>query len=225
VDVVKVLGSVSLFSGLPERDLELLAEIALPRTFKGGELIFSEGDEGRGFYVVVEGRVEVFKLSPEGRKQVLHFLGPGEPFGEVAVFSGRSFPAHAAALKDSHLLFFPREAFIRLMEEHPPLILRMLAVLARRLREFAALIEDLSLKEVSGRLAGYILSLREGRGGSEEVELEVSKGQLANLLGTAPETLSRALARLSKAGLIEVEGRSIRILDQEGLAQLAAHEG
>lgn len=225
MDVVKVLEAVSLFSGLPEQDLGLLAEIALPRTFKKGELIFSEGDEGRGFYVVVEGMVEVFKLSPEGRKQVLHFLGPGEPFGEVAVFSGKSFPAHAAALEDSHLLFFPREAFMRLIEGHPPFIMRMLAVLARRLREFAALIEDLSLKEVSARLARYILSWQGDRGVSERVELEVSKGQLANLLGTVPETLSRALTRLSKQGLIEVQGRSIKVLDQEGLARLAASKG
>lgn len=215
------MASVSLLDGLPQKDLELLGEIAEERSFSRGEMIFSEGDEGEGFYVVVEGMVEVFKLSPEGKKQILHLLGPGEPFGEVAVFEGRAFPAHAAALRDTKALFFPRKAFYSLIEEHPSVVMRMLGVMAKRLREFAAMIENLSLKEVSGRLAGYLLYLRQRRGGRDEFELEMTKGQLASFLGTAPETLSRALSKMMREGLIEVEGRTVRVLDREGLERLA----
>ena len=101
----------------------------------------------------------------------------------------------------------------------------MLAVLSRRLRRFTMLIEDLSLKEVPGRLSAYLLYLSEGKGGADELTLDISKGQLASILGTIPETLSRILARMNRENLLRSEGpRSIRILNREGLEGLASGE-
>ncbi len=94
----EAIAKTPFFRGLPREQLELLAEIAIPRSYRRGEMIFTEGEEGKGFYLVLGGQVEIFKLSPEGKKQILHILGKGEPFGEVTVFAGVPFPAHAKAL-------------------------------------------------------------------------------------------------------------------------------
>jgi CRP/FNR family transcriptional regulator len=222
-DVVGQLAGFPLFSGLSREQHEALDRIAVRRSFRKGERIFAEGDEGSGFYLVVSGRVKIFKISAEGKEQILHFVGPGESFGEVSVFTGQGFPADATAAVQSGLLFFARTAFILLIRKDPALALNMLAQLSRRLRQFAGLIEDLSLKEVPGRLAKYLLYLggRDGKGDAAAVELDVSKGQLAALLGTIPETLSRILARMNRQGLIRSRGAQIRILDREGLKALA----
>jgi CRP/FNR family transcriptional regulator len=141
----------------------------------------------------------------------------------VAVFTGRRFPAHAEALDNSRLFFFPRDAFMKLIHENPSIALHMLAVLSRRLRRFASLIEDLSLKEVPGRLTAYLLYLSDTHQGADNFSLGISKGQLSHLLGAVPETLSRILTKMTKAGLIKSEGpRNIRILDRTGLKELAS---
>ena len=150
-------------------------------------------------------------------------FGPGEPFGEVAVFAGQRFPAHAEAVQKSRLLFFSRKAFINLIAGNPSLALNMLAVLSMRLRKFTELIEGLSLKEVPGRLAAHLLLLSRNLEDAEELTLDISKGQLAGLLGTIPETLSRILARMAGQGYIELKGtRGIGLLDKEGLEDLAS---
>ena len=216
-----IIASIPLFSGLPRDQLDDVTRIALDMYFNKGRVIFSEGDEADGFYIVIEGLVKIFKLSFEGKEQILHIFGPGEPFGEVPVFAGQDFPAHAEALAESHLVFFPKDAFTALIHENPSLALNMLAVLSMRLRQFTVKIEDLSLKEVPGRLAAYLLYLAGEMASEEAVELSISKQQLAALLGTIPETLSRILAKMSKQGLIQVDGRRIQLLDRLGLEDLA----
>ena len=216
-----IISQTPLFSGLPDEQLNELRDIALVKEFRKGGPIFSEGDEGRGFYVVVQGLVKVFKVSPDGKEQILHIFGPGEPFGEVPVFSGKRFPASAQAIAESTLLFFPRNEFVDRITENPYLALNMLAVLSMRLRQFTVQIENLSLKEVPARLAAYLIYLLEEEGGGDSVTLTISKGQLASLLGTIPETLSRIFAKLSTQKLIEVKDRSIILLDRDKLQELA----
>jgi CRP/FNR family transcriptional regulator, dissimilatory nitrate respiration regulator len=226
--LVQQIAAIPLFHGLAHEEYDDLAMIVVDQTFPKGQTIFSEGEEGSGFHVVISGRVKIFKLSPEGKEQILHILEAGEPFGEVPVFSGERFPAHAQTLEVSRIFFFPRPAFVGLIKKNPHLALNMLAVLSRRLRKFAALVEDLSLKEVPGRLAAHFLYLSEKKKGMKEaadLELSISKNQLASLLGTIPETLSRILARMIRDGLIESQGgRRIRILDGKALQELADGE-
>jgi len=215
------IASIPLFEGLAVPQLEELTAISVEKKFAKGEMIFSEGDAGNGFYVVVTGTVKIFKSSIDGKEKILHIFGPREPFGEVPVFTGKPFPAHAEAIAASRLLFFPRNEFVRLITENPSLALSMLAVLSLRLRQFAAQIEQLSLKEVPARLASYLLYLSEEQECPEGVTLSISKGQLASLLGTIPETLSRIFARMSRGELIDVNGRLIRLMDREGLKMLS----
>jgi CRP/FNR family transcriptional regulator len=216
------IAAIPLFEGLSPQQDASLARIVRKRSFLKGERIFSEGDEGTGLHVAAVGKVKVFKLSPGGKEQILHIFGPGDPFGEIALFSGRTYPAHAEAYSDCEILFFSRREFADCIAADPSLAFNMLAVLSQRLRRFTQLIEDLSLREVPGRLAAYLLFLgcrRKGR-----VTLEVTKGQLASLLGTIPETLSRILAKMSRQELIRVNGAEIDLLDLDGLELLAEGE-
>ena len=213
----EIIKTTSLFEGLAAEDVEAVSNLIFEKKFGKGETIFFEGDEADGFYIVSSGQIKVFKMNPMGKEHILHIFGPGEPVGEVPVFSKQPFPANAEALVKSSTLFFPRKDFVALIENNPSIALNMLAVLSRRLRQFATQIENLSLKEVPARLAGYLLYISKEQKNEGVVQLPVSKGQLASLLGTIPETLSRIFARMSDEGLIQVEGRSITILDRQGL--------
>jgi len=221
MSMINHIAGIPLFGGLPEDQQKDIVAIALDKRFTRGQTVFSEGQPGDGFYVVLSGRVKIFKLSSEGKEQILHLFGPGEPFGEVPVFEGRRFPAHAVALEDSHMCFIPKQAFVELLKRNPSLAINKLAVLSRRLRRFTDLVEDLSLKEVPGRLAAHLLYLSQRAEGAHEVKLDIPKNLLAAMLGTIPETLSRILSRMSQQGLIESDGPRIRITDRKGLQELA----
>jgi CRP/FNR family transcriptional regulator, dissimilatory nitrate respiration regulator len=221
--VEELISQIPLFRGLPDRHRAGLARVAARKHYERGQAIFSEGESAQGFFVILEGRVKIFKLSPEGKEQILHIIEKGEPFGEVPVFEGTVFPAHSEALQETETLFFPRPAFVALIGEDPSLSMNMLAILSRRLKQFTVLVENLSLREVPQRLAAFILYLSENQKiTGRTIDLNVTKGQLASLLGTIPETLSRILSRLATQGLLRLEGRKIVILDAEGLRHLAA---
>jgi len=213
--------AIPLFRGLSQKQLDELVR-TFPRQRHGpGEVIFTEGEEANGFYILLAGMVKVYKLSPEGKEQILHIIGPGEPFAEVALFSETVFPACAEAIQESEIMFFSRKGFQRLVQDDPSIVMNMLAILSQRLKYFTRLVEDLSLKEVPQRLATYLLFLAENEG-SSDVSLRISKGQLASLLGTIPETLSRIMSKMSAQGLFEMRGRRITILNRRALGDLAA---
>ncbi|MFB2983297.1 Crp/Fnr family transcriptional regulator [Microseira sp. BLCC-F43] len=215
------LSNIKLWRGLPAEQVEQLAKIAIAQTYSKGEIIFQAGDEGSGFFIVVSGRVKVYKTSAEGKEQILHLFGAGDHFAEVPAFDGQNFPASAMALETSELLFFPRTSFLNLLQEQPTLAIKILGVFARHLRIMAQLVEDLSLKEVPGRLATYLLYLSDRNNSSDLVELDMTKSQLAALLGTIPETLSRVFAKLSAEDIISTNGSKIKLLDRQRLIGLA----
>ncbi len=219
--MTQTIASIPLFAGLTPMQCASLGAIAVCRTFSRGQSFFYEGDEGIGFYVILSGKVKIFKLSSEGKEQIFHILEEHEPFGEAAVFAGEHYPASAQALVETRSLFFPRLKFVEVISREPSLALSMLALLSLRLRKLASLVEDLSLKEVPGRLAAYLLYLYEHNDDSATVKLDISKNQMAGLLGTIPETLSRILKRMNDEKLIKVTTRSILILNEQGLADLA----
>ncbi|MFC1567263.1 Crp/Fnr family transcriptional regulator [Thermodesulfobacteriota bacterium] len=221
--ILNIISQAPLFNGLSADQLNEVKQIAIDKFYDRDKTVFWDGDDCNGFYIVAAGKVKIYKVSFEGKEQILHIYGPGNPFGEVPVFSGQKFPASAQTIVKSHLLFFPKNAFIDLITKNPFLALNMLAVLSMRLRQFTVQVENLSLKEVPGRLASYLLYLSEEQGKTDTVTLSISKGQLASLLGTIPETLSRIFAKMSVQNLIQVSGRDIRLLDLAGLADLAEY--
>jgi CRP/FNR family transcriptional regulator len=221
MEIIRQISQIQLFKGLNEEELGELAMILVDQEIKRNQPIFSEGEKATGLYIVVSGSVKIFKLSFDGKEQILHILGAGEPFAEVAVFAGTTYPANAMTMEKSRVFFIPRQAFLALIARYPSLAMSMLATLSLRLRQFAGMIESLSLKEVPGRLATHLLLLSAQNKGATKIELTIAKTQLAAYLGTIPETLSRILAKLTKAGYIESEGPIITIIDREGLQELA----
>lgn len=189
--------------------------------FNKGQIIFHEGDKADGFYMVEKGKIKVFKLSYEGKEQILHIYGHGHSFGEVPVYEGKNFPASSMALEKSVILFLPRDKFVDLITQTPGLGMNLLADLSRRLREFTIQIENLSLKEVPARLAAYFLTLSKEQKNEKKVVLPISKAQLSNLIGTTPETVSRILKKMMDASYIKVETKTILIEDYEGLLELS----
>jgi CRP/FNR family transcriptional regulator len=206
---------------LSEGQLKILSGIAVRLAFNRAEIIFQDGDKGDGIYIVETGKIKVYKLSLDGKEQILHIFGPGHTFGEVPVFQGKSFPASAMALEPSDIVFLPRDRFVELITSTPALSMNMLADLSRRLRAFTIQIEALSLKEVPARLAAYFLTLSKEQKNAARIHLPISKALLSNLIGTTPETISRMLKKMGDAGLIEVQTRTIEILDKESLIELS----
>jgi CRP-like cAMP-binding protein len=221
MDITSIIAGIPLFEGLSPKQYTALGAIAVRKYYSRGQNFFAEGDEGIGFYIILSGKVKVFKLSPEGKEQIFHILEAPEPFAEAAVFAGQHYPASAQALAETMVLFFPRQKFLELISREPSLALAMLALLSLRLRKLTMLVENLSLKEVPSRLAAYLLYLNEHNVNAPTIELDISKNQMASLLGTIPETLSRILKRMNEEKLINVSTRSISILDKKGLTDLA----
>jgi CRP/FNR family transcriptional regulator len=220
------LSQIPIFSDLRDKDLADFAAMTSARKMKKGEMVFHEGDNATGFYIVALGRVKVFKDTPDGREQILHIISPGETFAEVALFSGSAYPANAQALEDSEVYYVPREGLVALIGKDPQLSLNIMAGFARWVRQFNRLLSEYT-KAVPSRLAGYLLAegLRQHPRDLENgarIRLPISKTEIAALLGTISATLSRAFAGLREEGIIETADRDVVISDLDGLRDLAS---
>ena len=212
-----------LLSELKEEFLVSLSEIAIEKRFQAGEILFLQGQDASGFYLSCSGQFKVFRIGNDGREQVIHLFEEGEVIGEVPVFQGIAYPASAMAVKPSKALFFPTNSFLKLSKEHPEILLNLLAVLCRRLRQFVELIDDLSLKDVTSRLAKHLINCQKKRN-SETFEIEGSKGALASRIGTISATLSRTFKKLQQLNCIKVENNKITIISLDALEAIAEGE-
>lgn len=217
----EIILACSIFSGISDTEARAISDFVILREFSAGEYLFLQEDPAEGFYIIVKGRVKIHRIGNDGREQVLHIMGKGDLCGEVPVFQGKHYPASAMALDKVLALFVPADRFIALSKEFPDILIEMLAELSVRLRRFVNLIDDLSLKEVSARLAKYILDLKVREGG-DTVQLDSTKTVLAARLGTISETISRTLKKMQNKGIIEVKGSSIKVIDEDMLIELSA---
>ncbi|WP_018462138.1 Crp/Fnr family transcriptional regulator [Thermus oshimai] len=216
MDPKGVLAQVPLFRGLPPEGLKALERAAHFRTLAKGETLFLEGDPVTHLYAVLKGLIKVYKLDPEGRKQVvLHLEGPYRVLAEVALFLERpTYPASAEALEESQVLAIPKEVFFGLLEASPPLAKALLRYLARRQGQLLHLLDRLVFHEVGERLSEYLLARLEAEGQGFSLP---TNPELAALLGTVPEAVSRNLGRLYRQGLIRLAGRRVEIPDPQAL--------
>ncbi|RTI10739.1 Crp/Fnr family transcriptional regulator [Thermus scotoductus] len=213
------LKQAPLFRDLNPEDLKALEGEARARRLKRGEVLFLEGEPVHSLFVVEKGLIKVYKLDPEGRKQVvLHLEGPGRVLAEVALFLDRpTYPASAEALEESQVLAIPKERFFQLAEARPPLARALIRYLARRQGQLLHLLDRLVFHEVRERLAEYLLETlaTEGQG-----FLLPTNSELAALLGTVPEAVSRNLGELYRQGLIRLQGRRVYVDRLEDLRSL-----
>ncbi len=224
-EIVTILKQAPLFTALTESELISLAARARYKRYPPNALLFSDGEPCAGLFVIAKGLIRIFKVSASGREHVLSLDGPGQSVAELPVFDGGAYPASAAALKESELVFVSREDFRSLCLEHPEVALKVLEVVGNRLRRLVSIVEELSFTTVRQRLISYLVrkAKSQGRQDSGECAFTLDNQQtIAAEIGTVRDLVSRNLTRLQAEGLLTIEGREIRI---PVLGRLALEQG
>lgn len=203
-----------------------MAESAWVRVYSKGERIFAEGDPSDVFYLIVSGRVKIVKTTPSGRDMILEVFGAGDPFGALAVYEGRPFPASAIALEDTTSLLIGRAAFFALLEERPSIVRGLLVGLTQRLVELTNRLTEVSGGRIETRFARLFLKLVEGIGrpgvGGTFVPMALSRQELADMTGTTIETCIRIMSRWNKQNVIRTEKDGFTVLDKAILEESAS---
>jgi CRP-like cAMP-binding protein len=216
-----ILAGLPYFRVLPRGERAALARHFRPRSFRKGAPIFTEGDPCDGLWLLAEGRVKISRLSARGREQVLHTEGPGATLGEVPLFDRGGYVASASALTAVRMLWLPRRELEMLCRRRPEVALAIIATMAGRIRAFASLAGDLTLRPIAERLGQLLLAeaRRAGRAGSRgiDVTLPGTREEIAARIGTVRELVSRSLAALARQGLIAIRGRRCVLLDVKRL--------
>lgn len=209
-DTIALLRAVPVFSELAEEELARVAEVAVPRQFVAGEVVFREGDESNTCYVVRHGRARAVREHPDGRSITLANFGPGDIFGELAMFDDERRSATIETLEDTEAIAILGGDMRRLLAEHVDIAVKLLAALGRRLRETNERLARQSFQTVQSRVASVLLQLVAGARseGAEEGDVLITSTQasLAQLAGSSRESASRFLAVLERAGII-TQGR------------------
>jgi len=217
----EILSDFPLFAGLEPEHLETLAAIAVPKRIHKRTVLFREGEEAKGFFLLLKGRIKLSMISTSGKEQILHFVQKGQSFAEAALYMNKSYPATAEALEESELYYIPREGLYKAMAADPGLAMNLIAHLARYLQLLTRKVEELSLMDATARLVQHLLVNMEPATGL--VRLGAGKGQTAASLGMAVETFSRTLARFKDKGLVkEASPGVLQVLDAQGLERLSS---
>jgi len=211
-----VLRQVPYFADLDAAGLARIEERLVERRYERGRVVFMEGGPCQGLYAVRSGRVRIFKVSPEGREQVLMVAGPGETFNEVPNFDGGSNPASAEALEPSVLYLLPKADLLSIVEAEPVVARAIIRVFASHLRHLTALVEDLSFRNVRSRVAKALLKW-EDQQVSGRVTPRLTHKQIAALAGTAREVVGRVVKSLEDQGALTIEHGHIARVDREKL--------
>lgn len=224
-DKISALRRTAMFGDLGDAELQSLASRAVEKHLRRDEVLFVAGDEARGLFVIVEGSVRAFREGLDGREQVIHVERAGATIAELPVFDDKPYPSTVAAEEDSLVLFLSKNDARHLCLEHPRIALAALKILATRLRRCAELVESLSLREVDQRLARWLLTEARARGRRTadglEVTLALTNQQIAARIGSVREVVSRALSRLQGNGFITVNGRVVKVVNEEAMAVYA----
>jgi CRP/FNR family transcriptional regulator len=217
---VELLGKVPLFTELSAEDLGRIADVAIPRAYPRGVRVFHEGDSSDACYIVRLGDLRVTREHSDGRAIALATLGPGDIFGELAMFDGGIRSASVETLDDSELLALPAADLKRLLAEHPDISVKLISALVRRIRETNERVARQSFQTVPSRVAGVLSRLTaeeswpEGRDG---ITVRMTQADLAQLAGTSRESVSRFLATLERAGVVRVGRGRVTIVEPRRL--------
>ncbi|MBI4186843.1 MAG: Crp/Fnr family transcriptional regulator [Chloroflexi bacterium] len=210
--------SLPYFAGLSDETAGRIEEQIRELSFAKGETLLLEGEPCRGLYVVKTGRVRIFKSSLEGREQVLLIAGPKSTFNDVPVFDGGPNPASGSALEPTTVYVIPREAMLSLVADCPA-AMNIIRLFAARLRHLTMLVEDLSFRSVVSRLAKALLDLAVATESQAPVP-RLTQDEMAAMIGTVRDVISRALKALEKEGAIKIEGRRILVVDPDKLRKM-----
>jgi len=222
VGLAGTLRCCQLFSGLATEDVTAIAAFAVLKNVNRDEYLFRQGTPSEGFYVVQRGAINVHRVNPSGKEQVIHVFRAGESLAEAALASPTGYPADARAVEPSTVLLIPKTPFLEFIARRPDLALRMLGSMSAHLRVLVSMLDDLTLKDVESRLLNWLV--KQSRSAKKGVvTLPGTKRVLAAELGTSSETLSRTLGKLRDAQLITVAARTITVHDAGALTAMLQH--
>ncbi len=213
----QILRNSSIFSSLNDDELGELADLSSEKSFMPNEFVFWDGDTPEWLYIVAEGKVKVLKHSSLGREFIIAFFGPGEMFGEVAVFENKSYPASAQAVAETKVVGIKREDFLSFLANCPQVALRIINVLGGRLRDAQSRLRDLAGERVEQRLASVLLMLSAKLG----LTLPFTRQEIADTVGTTMETAIRVMSHLKDRGIIRTARGKVIILNEEKLRLLS----
>ena len=221
----ELLRTTPVFRKLGPEDRRRLAAVSRVREYARNDVVFDEGAMPEFFYTIAAGRVKICKSTPAGKDVILEVFGVGDPFGAVAVYEGRRFPASAVALEDTLCVLVPREAFFTLLEQHPSLVRGLLLGLTHRLIELTNRMAELTGGRVEPRLARLFLKLADDSGRPHPdgvfIPLPLSRQEIADLIGTTIETTIRIMSRWSKQHVVRTEKDGFLVVDRGALEDLA----
>ena len=213
----QILRDSSIFYSLNDDELSELAELSIERSFMSNEFIFWDGDAPEWFYIIAEGKVKVLKHSSVGKEFIIAFFGPGEMFGEVAVFENKPYPASAQTVAETKVVGIKREDFLSFLANRPQVALGIINVLAGRLRDAQGRLRDLAGERVEQRLANVLLMLSAKLGST----LPFTRQEIAEMVGTTTETAIRVMSNLKDRRIIRSVRGKVIILDEEKLRLLS----
>lgn len=219
-EVALILEKVPFFKGISEAAASAVAGRLVPRRAPAGTLLFRKGEAPRGVYILVDGEVEIYRMTSDGREQILHTERPVKLVAELPLLDGGSYPASGRTPVESRLYFLSLDDFRRLYREHPEITDQIIATLGQRLRKLLGLLEKISLREVPSRVALALLECARDAGQSRNggaFSMPRTQAQMAAELATSRETVARALASFREAGWIRQRGREVEILDLRAL--------
>lgn len=221
---IQYLKSVPVFGNLPDAQLLQIHKHTIERTYRKGTVLFLEGDPGQGFHYVKSGKVKIVKMADDGREHIIKIMGAGEIFAEVLLFNNRPYPATAIAVEESCIGLIKNLDLETLVLNNNELALQLIKALSQRLLYAQQKIKNLALNDVMARTAEILLRLAsehgQKKGGRIEISLDLSRQDLASLVGTTRETVTRMLSALKKDGVIDFTGQKVSILDEAALRRL-----
>ena len=213
MDIKKFLSKIFLFESLSQDQIELIEASTSIKKISSGEHIFSEGQSASAFFIVFSGKVKIYKLSADGNEQILHLQEPGDLIAEAIIFDFETYPAYCQAMEDTVLIRLSKSEFLKLLQHFPEITFKIMSAYSRRLRHLVTMIEDLSLHDIKSRLANYLIKNSTLKNNNYVCSLTLPKKDLASVLGTIPETLSRTLQYFKKEKIISEKKHQLTILD------------
>jgi CRP-like cAMP-binding protein len=218
------LRGVSFFQELSPAALEMVAERMIPRRFSKGRILFRTGERCRGVYLLVDGKVEIYRSTSDGKEHVIHVETPVQSIAELPLFDGGPYPASGRTAEDSELYFLSMDDFQRLYREHPEIADAVIRNLGQRLRHLVTTVERISLMGIPARVASFLLEQGRRSGALQDgvgFTLAHTQGQMAQLLATTRESVARALSDFRSQGVIRQEGRRVTLLSVSHLEAVA----
>lgn len=218
---INLLRNFILFSELSAEELEEISHLLKDKTYPAQCTIFIEEEQGDKVYFLKSGRVKVIKSTPDGDEQILEIIQPGDLFGEVVLFGVKDYPATTITMSEVKLSYLTRQKFRNYFNNNPEIGWGMLKVMARKLARSQRKIENLGLRNTRGRLASLLLNMEKDFGdGDNQVILDFNQQEIANLIGTSRETVSRTLSQFKKNNIIKIKDNKLVITAPEKLKKL-----